>query len=425
MDLERALSANEMSDCPDGEDVQPIICDNGSGMIKAGFAGDDAPRACFPTVIGTPKDERIKKHLQKTKYVGDEALQKRDILNLTCPLTKHGAIDRRGDMEDVWRHMFYNELCIQPEEHPILNSEPPLNPKWCREAVTQIMFETFNVPSQYLGLSSVLSLYASGRTTGVVIDSGDGYTCCVPIYDGYALPHAIKRGEISGSDITEYLMKLLNKNENISYSFESFSGKQIVKDIKEKLSYVTTDNLCNEKQYELPDGTIINIGSERFECTEILFDPSLIGKTCNGIAKTLYDSIVACDVDIHRDLMTNIVLSGGNTMFNGINQRLMKEWNKFGLMNNHIYDGGNLIIDGYLRKYYLNYNKFPIYKDITEIMNKYTCYKCNIIDTKKNRLDLPWIGGSILSSLSTFEEMWMLKDDYEEAGPAFVHRYCP
>eukprot|EP01084_Bolivina_argentea_P175434 303814_1 len=418
MDLERALSANEMSDCPDGEDVQPIICDNGSGMIKAGFAGDDAPRACFPTVIGTPKDERIKKHLQKTKYVGDEALQKRDILNLTCPLTKHGAIDRRGDMEDVWRHMFYNELCIQPEEHPILNSEPPLNPKWCREAVTQIMFETFNVPSQYLGLSSVLSLYASGRTTGVVIDSGDGYTCCVPIYDGYALPHAIKRGEISGSDITEYLMKLLNKNENISYSFESFSGKQIVKDIKEKLSYVTTDNLCNEKQYELPDGTIINIGSERFECTEILFDPSLIGKTCNGIAKTLYDSIVACDVDIHRDLMTNIVLSGGNTMFNGIDIRLDKEFVK-------IMGSGLTLINGYVRQ---NYNGKLLYEDIVDLVSKYSNSKKLEGPTKiivpPERKYSAWIGGSILSSLSTFQDMWITKDEYSSSGPGIVHRKC-
>ena len=169
------------------EEVSTLVIDNGSGMCKAGFAGDEAPRSVFPSIVGRPKyRQEIVGGTNKDAFVGDEASAKAGVLILKYPI-EHGIVTNWDDMEKIWHHTFYNELRVDPTEHPVLLTEVPLNPNANREKMTSAMFDTFNVPSFYVGIQAVFSLYSTGRTTGLVFDAGDGVSQFAPIYEGYIL----------------------------------------------------------------------------------------------------------------------------------------------------------------------------------------------------------------------------------------------
>lgn len=368
-------------------DLQPLVIDNGTTFCKTGFAGNYAPDIEFPSIVGKPRHQEVNTGSGSNDfYVGDSAIKERGILTLKYPM-EYGTVTNWDDMEKIWHHAFYNKLNVYPEEHPVLLTESPLNPKSNREKMTQIMFETFNTPYMYVAIQEVLSLYASGKTTGTVVNSGGGVTHTVPIYEGYALPNAILRLDLAGRDLTDYLIKIITEQGYI------IDDEEIINDIKEKLCYVSEDfnveiqkaNIQSDlyRNYELPDGQIIRIGKQRFKCPESLFKPILIGSEQEGIHIMTYNSIMNCDVDMRKDLYLNIFLSGGSTMFPGIDIRMTKE--------------------------------------ITNYAQSGTKIKVNAHPDRKYST---WIGGSILASLSSFQQMWISKREYEEIGPSIVHRKC-
>lgn len=372
----------------ESECLKTVVIDNGSGSCKAGFSGEDGPRVEFPTIIGRPKHSEIMFRVSnKDCYIGETALKKRGILNLKNPI-KHGIVTDWNDMQRIYEEIYNNELRVSPEEFPALVTEAPMNPKAHREILAKMFFESFNTPAFYVSIQAILSLYSSGRTTGMVIDSGDGVTHAVPIYEGFTLPHAIKRLDFAGRELTEYLIRLLTER---GYSFRTSSEKDIVRGIKEKLCFVTLDYNNDiekdqsgfETSYELPDGQTITIGNERFKCPEMLFTPSLGGHQCLGMAEMINESIKKCDIDLRQLLYSNFVLSGGSTLFSGLGMRIQKELQ----------------------------NTVP-----SSIRIK--------ISESPERKHLVWIGGSILASLSTFKKMWITREEYYEYGSDIVHRKC-
>jgi len=220
----------------EGNENLVVVLDNGSGMVKAGFAGEEAPQCVFPAIVGRPKTASAMQGVaQKNEYIGDEAMQKKGILNLNYPIAA-GIVESWEDMEKVWHHCFYNELRVTPNElKGVLLTEAPRNPKANREKMVQIMFETFEVQNIYVAIQAVMSLYSAGRTTGLVCDSGDGVTHTVPVFEGFSLPHAVEKMEIAGRVLTNYMQKLLLE---AGHNFTSAAEMEIVREIKESLCYV-------------------------------------------------------------------------------------------------------------------------------------------------------------------------------------------
>ncbi|XP_058450603.1 actin-related protein 1 [Malaya genurostris] len=364
---------------------QPVVIDNGSGMIKAGFAGDHIPKCRFPNYMGRPKHVRVMAGaLEGDVFVGPKAEDYRGLLSIRYPM-EHGIVTDWNDMEKIWTYIYSkDELSTFSEEHPVLLTEAPLNPRKNREKAAEIFFETFNVPALFVSMQAVLSLYATGRVTGVVLDTGDGVTHAVPIYEGFAMPHSIMRVDIAGRDVTRYLRTLIRKE---GFNFRTTAEFEIVRSIKEKICYLPTipqkeESVDTEKvKYTLPDGNILEIGPARYRAPEVLFRPHMLGEECEGIHEVLMYSIQKSDMDLRKMLYQNIVLSGGSTLFKGFGDRLLSE----------------------IRKH--------VSKDM----------KIRIA-APQERIYSTWMGGSILASLDTFKKMWVSKREFDEDGQRAIHR---
>lgn len=221
-----------------------VVCDNGTGYVKAGFAGDNFPTSTFPSMIGRPAlrsgesaiDGRDKHTANKEQFIGDEAAQMRAILDISYPI-ENGVIQNWDDMTRLWDYTFRTKLKLDNGlgGERILLTEAPMNPKKNRERMAEIMFEHFGFGSIYVAIQAVLTLYAQGLQTGVVVDSGDGVTHIVPVYEGFEMPHLTRRLDLAGRDVTKQLIKLLFHR---GYCFNRVADYDVVREIKEKLCYV-------------------------------------------------------------------------------------------------------------------------------------------------------------------------------------------
>lgn len=283
-----------------------------------------------------------------------------------------------------------NELRVDPTEHNVMLTEAPHNPKANREKMCEVMFETHNVNGFYIAIQAVLSLYANGRTTGLVVDSGDGVTHTVPVYEGFQIPHAVQKNLIAGRVITKHLGELLQREHGIMDI-----GFQNVRKIKEQCAFVSLDydkdmELSKntnqlEMDYEMPDGQVFKINAPRFEAAEGLFRPDIIkqGDETPGMHRMAYNSIQECDIDVRRDLFQNVIVSGGSTMYKNLAERLEQELDSLA----------------------------PA-PGIVKVI------------APEDRYYSVWKGGSILSGLATFDSSWVTSDDYKEFGAEIVHRKC-
>lgn len=373
--------------------TKPIIIDNGSGMVKAGMGGEDKPRAVFPCVVGRPKgDSVIPGTEKKALYLGEEAQKLRGVLNIDYPI-EHGIVKSWDDMTAIWEHTIYNEIRVEPAECALMLTEAPLNPKANREQMISIAFGKFNVKAFYVGIQAVLAMFSAGRTTGIVVDSGDGVTHTVPIYETYSVPHAVKKILLAGRDISKNLEHILTER---GWNFETTAQFQIVREIKESMTFVTMDykkdmedsptkewKEKNEKPYTLPDGNIMVLGTERFRAPEIIFQPSLAGKDVPGVQKLTYNSIMECDLDVRKALWENVILSGGSTMFDNYPERLLKELKALAPPSINV-------------------------KVVAQPDRKYAVF----------------MGAAQLANLSSFQNNWITKAEFEENGESIVHRKC-
>lgn len=371
-----------------------VVIDNGTGYMKGGFSGENAPRSVFPTLVGTPNKEKLLTDEKAPRIIGQEALEKMGMSGVKAPIEK-GIIKDWDDMELIWHHMLYNELRIAPEDHNMILTDIPSNAPENREKIVQRMFEKLNLPGLYISMTSVLAIYDAGRTSGMAVDSGQEITNFVPVYEGFAFPNAISKTEIGGKKLTEYLIQLLVDKK---YNINTEAKRLKINDIKEKYCRVSYDfeneireageggNL--EEKVKLPDGEELTLETERLKCPEGLFRPNFLPLSEPNI-KGLHDeccaSIQQIDVEIRKDLYSNIILAGGNTMFEGLPERLTKE--------------------------------------IQKLTPSAASNKVKVIALPERKY-ATWIGASILSSLSNFQCMWITRAEYKETGESIVHKKC-
>eukprot|EP01113_Clastostelium_recurvatum_P042547 TRINITY_DN68_c0_g3_i4.p1 TRINITY_DN68_c0_g3~~TRINITY_DN68_c0_g3_i4.p1 ORF type:complete len:494 (-),score=149.64 TRINITY_DN68_c0_g3_i4:365-1846(-) len=375
---------------------KPVVCDNGTGFVKCGFAGANFPTSIFPSMVGRPilrSEEKVENVEIKDIMVGDEAAKLRSMLQITYPLD-NGIIRNWEDIEHVWDYAFQEKLKVNTPDHKILLTEAPMNPAQNRKKMCEVMFEKYKFQGVFVAIQAVLTLYAQGLITGVVVDSGDGVTHVIPVYEGFSLPHLTRRLNVAGRDVTRYLIKLLLLR---GYAFNRTADFETVRQIKEKLCYVAYDTpmesrLAQEttvlvETYTLPDGRVIKVGQERYQAPEALFKPSLVDLDDGGMAEQLFDCIQKADIDTRPAFYSHIVLSGGSSMYPGLPSRLEKE----------------------IKQLYLD-------KVLKGDKSKLSKFKVRIEDPPR-RKHMVFIGGAVQADImKDRDDFWMMRRDYEEVG---------
>jgi actin-related protein len=351
-----------------------VVIDIGSGMIKAGWAGEDTPRCVVPAVGVDLKGQDVPlsmyPFMKDDMFVGENAIkalhasldepQVRVFVNKPVDRSEIKAVDTTedpdADVDQNWEivikiieGIYEKDLNTDPSKVPLLLTVSPVCTKEARATLASKIFKSLRPPALCMVSSSVMSLFSTGRTTGIVLEVGSGLTAAVPVYEGCTLSHAVLTQTLAGGDCTDYLMNAFKK-KGFDFTEQIYD---VVRDIKEKLCAVQLDNTLpggpdqepldiDDRSYELPDRTVIRIDDDmRYSCSEILFEPEILGKEHDlvaanaehnkidiplvGVHQLCMDSIMKCDKHLRPDLFRNIVLAGGTTMLKGFSERIKAE----------------------------------------------------------------------------------------------------
>jgi actin-related protein len=334
-----------------------IVIDCGTYCCRVGFGGEDTPY----TVIRTQS---------ALKTLG---------MNPGTFSLENVSICR-----DLWEYLLREELHVSSRDYSVLVTEPPWRQRQEREDWSEVWFEHFSVPALHMASQPLLALYASGKTSGLVVYSGQQYTDILPVIEGYVLSPG-QRVAIGGQTITDYLGRLIRK-----YRGPIRLTAEHIQELKENMCYVAKDYLKEAEhpsrgaiqEYEFPDGKKLTVGDEKFKAPELLFKPAIAGKDCRGLTESLLSAVNKTDIDARHCLYSNIIVAGGNTSFNGFDERLLFE------LKEHV----------------------PLPVKLR-------------LHNEQNRGLAAWLGGSIMTSLGPcWQHFWITKDMYEEIGPSVIHR---
>ncbi|KAJ2895319.1 Actin-related protein 2 [Zalerion maritima] len=387
-----------------------LVLDGGTGFLKVGYAAQNFPEFQYPSIIGRPilRTEESNTYGQenqigiKNLMCGDEAAEARTSLQISYPM-ENGIVKKWDDMQHLWDYTFFEKMQIDPRGRKILLTEPPMNPLRNREQMCEVMFDRYGFGGVYVAIQAVLALYAQGLSSGVVVDSGDGVTHIVPVYESVVLNHLTRRLDVAGRDVTRNLINLLLRR---GYALNRTADFETVRQIKEKLCYVSYDLQLDKKlsedttvlveNYTLPDGRLVRVGSERFEAPECLFQPHLVDCESPGIAEFVFNTIQAADIDVRSSLFKAIVLSGGSSMYPGLPSRLEKELKQLWLTR---------VLNG-----------------DPERLSK---FKVRIEDPPRRR-HMVFLGGAVLANIMADKDsMWITKEEWDEQGPRILEKLGP
>lgn len=393
-----------------------VVIDNGSLYSKIGYSGNTEPSFIIPTAIASKES----KGSAMTKgqyddldfYIGEEAYQKQKTHNLSLPV-KEGEINNWDDIEKFWQKTLYSLLRVEPQDHVVLLTEPPLNPPENREQMAEIMFETFNVEGLHIGVQPVLSLFGRNslenktNLTALVIDSGDGVTDIIPIAHGYVISNCITHIPIAGRDITRFIQKRL-KDRKLGIPAEDLMDAS--RNIKEMYCYLCKNINTEVAKYEDPGSDLhkvysgvgritgsqlnVPVGAERCLGPELFFSPEKFTKNWDRPLDQCVDAAIqSCPIDLRRDLYSNIVLSGGSTMFKNMNRRLQER----------IQERVNIRLGAYEQA--SQHSPTPI--------------DCRISSYKTQRYGA-WFGASQFAVLPEFSRVYHTRAQYSEYGPSIA-----
>lgn len=315
--------------------LPPVIVDIGSGFMKAGLQTDEEGPSCvIPTFVGRPRKRFVDDFEGSPLLVADDAISMRHRLSFVYPVD-HGHIEDWVEVEALFQYIFEKGVAVEPKDRAVLLTEPPMASSSHRERLVEMALEAYEASEVNLSIQAIMALYATGRTTGLVLEAGEGVTQVVPVHDGFIQKSSIRRADMGGLDITMYLQKTLC---NYGYPLTSRDDFEHIRSVKESVCYAAQDpsveDSCTDidATYSLPDGmvlrdgsTTITVGAERFYCVETLFNPRIVQRDCPSVIELLWQAVQASPMETRKYILASIIVSGGTSLFPGFPERVEAE----------------------------------------------------------------------------------------------------